>query len=151
MRMKTLVMAIALLAIMAPALGAAAETPQQEAKALVEAAAAFMKASGKEATLAECNKAGGQFDKGDLYVFAYDLTATIVAHPKNPKLVGKHLMEVPATDGKLFRKEIVETAKASGFGWVDYKYLNPESKKVEAKTTYLQKVGDIVLCCGTYK
>lgn len=151
MKMKTLVTAVVLLAFLAPAFGAEPQTPQQEAKALVEAATAFMKANGKEATLAECNKAGGQFDKGDLYVFAYDLTATIVAHPKNQKLVGKNLMEVPDTDGKLFRKEIVETAKASGFGWVDYKYLNPESKKVEAKTTYLQKVGDIVLCCGTYK
>ncbi|MBK8167438.1 MAG: cache domain-containing protein [bacterium] len=148
---KILVMAIALFAFLAPVLGAAADDPQQEAKALVESAAAFLKANGKEATLAEMNKAGGQFVKGDLYVFAYDLTATIVAHPKNPKLVGKNLMEVPDTDGKQFRKEIVETAKASGFGWVDYKYLNPESKKVEAKTTYLQKAGDIVLCCGTYK
>lgn len=148
---KILVMALALFAILAPALAAGADDPRQEAKALVEAAAAFLKANGKEATLAECNKAGGQFDKGDLYVFAYDLTATIVAHPKNPKLVGKNLMEVPDTDGKQFRKEIVSTAKASGFGWVDYKYLNPESKKVEAKTTYLQMSGDIVLCCGTYK
>jgi cytochrome c len=148
---KILVMAIALFAFLAPVLAAGAEDPQQEAKALVESAAAFLKANGKEATLAECNKAGGQFDKGDLYVFAYDMTATIVAHPKNQKLVGKNLMEVPDTDGKQFRKEIVETAKASGFGWVDYKYLNPESKKVEAKTTYLQKAGDIVLCCGTYK
>ncbi len=120
---KILVMAIALFVFLAPVLAAAAETPQQEAKALVEAAAAFLKANGKEATLAECNKAGGQFDKGDLYVFAYDMTATIVAHPKNPKLVGKNLMEVPDTDGK----------------------------KVEAKTTFLQMAGDIVLCCGTYK
>lgn len=148
---RILVMAIALFVFLAPVLAVGAGDPQQEAKALVESAAAFLKANGKEATLAECNKAGGQFDTGDLYVFAYDLTATIVAHPKNPKLVGKNLMEVPDTDGKQFRKEIVETAKASGFGWVDYKYLNPESKKVEAKTTYLQKAGDIVLCCGTYK
>lgn len=148
---KSLMLAIALCAALVPAFAAAAETPQQEAKALVEAAAAFLKANGKEAALAEFNKPGGQFDKGDLYVFAYDLTATIVAHPKNQKLVGKNLMEVPDTDGKFFRKEIVQTAQASGTGWVDYKYLNPESKKVEAKTTFLQKAGDLVLCCGTYK
>lgn len=148
---KSLMLAIALCVALVPAIAAAAETPQQEAKALVEAAAAFLKANGKEAALAEFNKPGGQFDKGDLYVFAYDLTATIVAHPKNQKLVGKNLMEVPDTDGKFFRKEIVKTAQASGTGWVDYKYLNPESKKVEAKTTFLQKAGDLVLCCGTYK
>jgi len=129
--------------------GAAAS--QKDAKALVEKAAAFVKANGKDAALKEINKAKGQFDKGELYVFAYDMNATMVAHPKNAKLIGKNLMDVPDTDGKLFRKEIVETAKTKGSGWVDYKYLNPETKKVEAKTTYVLKAGDIVLCCGTYK
>lgn len=148
---RTLMLAIALVAVLVPVLAAGAEATQKDAKALVEAAATYMKDHGKEATLTELNKAGGQFDKGDLYVFAYDLTATIVAHPKNQKLVGKNLMEVPDTDGKLFRKEIVTTANAAGSGWVDYKYLNPETKKVEAKTTFLLKVGDLVLCCGTYK
>ena len=124
---------------------------QKDAKALVDAAAAFVKANGKDAALEEFNKPTGQFDKGDLYVFAYDTSATIVAHPKNPKLIGKNLLDVPDTDGKLFRKEIVETAKSKGSGWVDYKYLNPETKKVEAKTTYVLKVGDLVLCCGAYK
>jgi signal transduction histidine kinase len=124
---------------------------QKDAKALVDKAAAFVKANGKDAALKEFSKAKGQFDKGELYVFAYDMNATIVAHPKNAKLIGKNLMDVPDTDGKLFRKEIVETAKTKGSGWVDYKYLNPETKKVEAKTTYIQKVGDIILCCGAYK
>lgn len=148
---RTLMVVVALGSLVGPMLAFGATTPQQDAQALVEAAAAYMKAHGKEAALAEFNKAGGPFDKGDLYVFAYDLTATIIAHPKNPKLIGKNLMEVPDTDGKLFRKEIVSTAQASGTGWVDYKYMNPESKKVEAKTTYLLKVADVVLCCGTYK
>jgi cytochrome c len=148
---RTLMVAIAVCLALGPTLASGAEATQKDAKALVDAAAAFMKANGKDAAIAEFNKATGQFVKGDLYVFAYDLTATIVAHPKNPKLIGKNLMEVPDTDGKLFRKEIVGTATASGSGWVDYKYLNPETKKVEAKTTFVQKVGDLVLCCGTYK
>lgn len=61
------------------------------------------------------------------------------------------LLEVPDTDGKLFRKEIVEVAKNKGSGWVDYKYMNPETKKVEHKTTYILKVEDTIVCCGTYK
>jgi signal transduction histidine kinase len=75
----------------------------------------------------------------------------MVAHPKNAKLVGKNLLEVPDVDGKLFRKEIVELAKSKGSGWVDYKYKNPETGKIEDKTTYVLKVGDIILCCGIYK
>lgn len=124
---------------------------QADAKVLVEKAAAFLKSNGKEKALAEFNKTKGTFDKGDLYVFAYDMTATIVAHPKNAKLIGKNLLEVPDTDGKLFRKEIVEVAKTKGSGWVDYKYMNPETKKVENKTTYVLRIDDTIVCCGAYK
>jgi cytochrome c len=127
-----------------------AVTPD-EAKALVDKAAAFMKANGKDKALAEISKSKGQFDKGELYVFAYDLTGTMVAHPKNPKLIGKNLLEVPDNDGKFFRKDILSTAKTKGNGWVDYKYLNPDTKKVESKTTYVLKADDIVVCAGAYK
>jgi signal transduction histidine kinase len=79
------------------------------------------------------------------------MSGTIIAHPKNPKLIGKDLINVPDPDGKMFRKEIVVVAKTKGTGWVDYKYTNPETKKIEAKTTYVVKVGEMILCCGTYK
>jgi cytochrome c len=148
---RVLVITFAVCFVLGLAFASGAMASQKDAKALVEKAAAYVKANGKDAALKEFSKAKGPFDKGDLYVFAYDMSATIVAHPKNPKLIGKNLMDVPDTDGKLFRKEIVETAKSKGSGWVDYKYLNPETKKVEAKTTYVLKVGDLVLCCGAYK
>lgn len=148
---RVLVSVLALSFVLGLVFASGAAASQKDAKALVEKAAAFAKANGKDAALKEISKAKGQFDKGDLYVFAYDLNAVVIAHPKNPKLIGKNLMDVPDTDGKLFRKEIVQAAKTKGSGWVDYKYLNPETKKVEAKTTYVLKVGDIVLCCGTYK
>ena len=133
------------------ALASGAVASQKDAKALVGKAAAFVKANGKDATLKEINLAKGQFDKGELYVFAYDMSGKIIAHPKNPKLIGKDLLNVPDPDGKLFRKEIVDVAKTKGTGWVDYRYTNPETKKIEAKTTYVVKVGDVILCCGTYK
>ncbi len=122
-----------------------------QAKAVVDEAVSFLQANGKEKALAELSNPKGKFVKGELYVFAYDLNAVVVAHPVNPKLIGKNLMEVPDADGKLFRKEIVETAKTKGVGWVDYKYKNPESGKMELKTTYLKKASDIVICCGIYK
>lgn len=121
-----------------------------DAKALVEKAAAYVKAQGKEKTLAEISKPGGMFDKGESYVFAYDLQGVIVAHPKFPTMIGQNFIDVPDSKGKLFRREIVETAKSKGSGWVDYVYVNPETQKEENKTTYILKVGDIILCCGVY-
>lgn len=127
-----------------------AETKADAIK-LVDDAAKQLASQPHETVVAELNKSDGKWVKGELYVFAYDLAGVMVAHPKNPKLVGKNLLEVPDVDGKLFRKEIVELAKTKGSGWVDYKYKNPESGKTEAKTTYLKKVGDLILCCGIYK
>jgi len=124
---------------------------RDDAKRLVKQAAAYVKYQGKDKAIAEISTPKGMFDKGELYVFAYDLQGAMLAHPKNPALIGQNLIAVPDVEGKLFRKEIVEKAKSQGSGWVDYVYLNPETNKQEHKTTYFQKVGDIIICCGIYK
>jgi len=148
-RLLVLVFAfVFLFCFMGQAIGAGTAS---EAEALVKKAAAFLKANGKDKTLAEISKAKGQFDKGELYIFAYDMKATVIAHPKNPKIIGKNLYDVPDSSGKYFRRDVVEIAKTKGSGWVDYKYLNPETKKIENKTTYIYKVDDVILACGVYK
>jgi len=123
----------------------------EEAKAMVEKAEAYFQANGKEKTLQELNNPKGEFVKGEIYVFAYDAAGTVIAHPVNAKLVGTNTLEVPDVDGKLWRKEAMEKVKKDGTAVVDYKFKNPVSGKVEQKTTYFKKVGDIILGCGTYK
>jgi signal transduction histidine kinase len=142
--------AIALIGLFAFA-GLSYASGKDDAKALVKKAVAYVKYQGKQKTIAEISKPRGMFDKGETYVFAYDLQGAMIAHPKNPALIGKNLIAVPDSEGKLFRKEIVELAKSKGSGWVDYMYLNPETNEQEHKTTYIYKVGDIILCCGAYK
>jgi signal transduction histidine kinase len=124
---------------------------KDDAKSLVKKAVAYVKYLGKEKALAEISKPRGMFDKGEIYVFAYDLQGVMLAHPKNPVLIGKNLYAVPDTQGKLFRKEIVELAKSKGSGWVDYTYWNPDTNELEHKTTYVYKMGDIILCAGAYR
>jgi cytochrome c len=140
-----------ILAILMVLAGLAAATPKDDATALVKDAAKYLKDNGKEKALQEIGKPDGKWVKGELYVFAYDFQGVIVAHPKNAKLVGKNMLEVPDVDGKLFRKDIVEMAKTKGSGWVDYKYKNPETGKIEEKTTFVLKAGDVILCCGIYR
>jgi cytochrome c len=129
----------------------AAVSPADQAKSMVEEAAAFFNTNGKEKALLEFNNPKGKYVKGEIYIFAYDLNATVIAHPINPKLIGKNLLEVPDADGKTFRKDIAELAKTKGTGWVDYKYKNPSTNKIENKTTLIKKVGDTIICCGIYK
>jgi signal transduction histidine kinase len=121
------------------------------AQDLVKKAKAYVKYQGKEKAIAEINKQSGMFDRGELYVVAYDFHGVVVAHPKNAALIGKNLIQEPDFEGKLFRDAIVEIAKMKGSGWVDYAYLKPESLELEYKSAYVQKAGDIIICCGAYK
>ena len=129
----------------------AASDKKSEAIALVEKAVAFVNEHGREKGLVEMNKSGGQFDKGEIYVFVLDLNGFMAAQPKNPKAVGEYVLDKPDSKGKLFRKEIIEKAKTEGSGWVDYFYRNPQTGKEEDKTTYLKRVVDLVICCGVYR
>jgi len=130
---------------------APAKSEKNRAVDMVKAAAELVGKVGPEKALLEIGRADGPFVEGELYVFAYDMSGVIVAHPRNAKLVGKNMLDVPDVDGKLFRKEIIEVARTKGTGWVDYKYKNAETGKVEEKTTWVRKVGNLVLCCGVYR
>lgn len=125
-----------------------AASEKDQAVALVNEAAKAVTA-GRDAGLQAIQ--AGKFVKGEIYVFAYDMNAVMLAHPKNPKLVGQNMMDKPDVEGKLFRREIAEKARSAGTGWVDYVYKNPDTQKVEQKTTYLKRVGDVVLCAGVYR
>jgi signal transduction histidine kinase len=127
--------------------------PQDDAKALAEKAAAYVKANGKEKAMAEFNNPKGQFSKGDLYIFANDFNGVCQANGGNPKLTGQnHLGLKDATD-KYFMKEMVETAKTKGSGWINYSWTNPATKKVQAKVAWVQRVegADCFVGCGVYK
>jgi cytochrome c len=132
------------------ALSAVAGPSKQDAQALVEQAAQFAAKSGKEQLIAEVNKKDGPFNKGELYVFVYDMKGTLIADPVNQNLVGQNNLAKPDAEGKLFRKEFVDVASQQGSGWVEYKYANPVSGKVEPKASYVKKQGDIIIIAGVY-
>ncbi len=123
-----------------------------EAKALADKANEFFKANGKDKACEAFNNPGGEFVKGDLYIFVNDYSGNTMAHGGNSKLVGKNLNDLKDADGKAFIQEFASTAKSGG-GWVDYKWTNPETKKIQAKSTYIKAIDgtDYYLGCGIYK
>jgi len=129
----------------------AMEPTEKDAVAMVEKGAAFMKSSSKDEMIKRINAKDPDFVQGALYLTMRDGKGVILANPVNAAMVGKDLVDVPDADGKLFRREILEVAKKKGKGWIDYKFKNPASGKVEAKTTYIQLVGDVTLEAGIYK
>lgn len=128
----------------------AAEPVQRDAVALAERGAAYVKRHGKDEMIRKINIRDPEFNSGSLYLAMRDLKGITVAHP-NTALIGKNMLDVPDADGKLFRYEMLAIANGAGRGWVDYRYLNPATGKVEAKTTYVLRVGDVALEAGVYR
>ncbi|MBT1075693.1 cache domain-containing protein [Geobacter grbiciae] len=124
---------------------------KDEAVKMVKEAAALYKANGLEKALDALNDPKGQFVKGALYVFAYDVNGILIANATAPDKIGQNVLDVPDSKGKKFRKEIVERAKKEGSGWVDYTIINPKSKVEEQKTSYFEMAGEMVLGCGIYR
>lgn len=143
-------LAVFILAVSHVAIAAEFGTPA-EAEAMVKKAIAEIKASGKDKAFAEINNPKGKFTDRDLYVFVYDMNGKCVAHGFNQKMIGKDLADMKDPDGKFYVKERIEICKTKGKGWQDYKFTNPLSKKVENKTAYVEKIGDLIVGSGAYK
>ncbi len=118
---------------------------------MAERAAKYLKTNGKDKLIEAVNNKDPQFISGEIYAIVLALDGTHLAHPTNPKLIGKSMLDVPDPDGKMFRKERVDLAAGKGSGWVDYKYKNPTNNKIEQKTAYVLKAGDVILSVGVYK
>ncbi len=123
----------------------------EEATAMVKKAVAFLKANGKDKAIAEFNNAKGQFVDRDLYIFVVDKDGTTLANGVNPRLVGKNVMELKDADGKPFIKTLLEIGNTKGSGWLEYKWSNQTTQKMEQKATYVEKAGDLLVACGIYK
>jgi len=122
-----------------------------EAHALVEKAVKLIAADGNEKAYAAFNDAAGGYVDRDLYIFVIDLKGTVQAHGANKGLIGKSLINLKDADGKAFIQEMISLANDKGEGWVDYHWPNPTSKKVEGKSSFIKKIGDVFVGVGIYK
>lgn len=124
----------------------------QEAKAMVEKAVAFLKQAGPDKAFAAFDDpANKDFHYKDLYIFVRSMDGNTVAHGANKAMIGHTNLDIKDADGKLYNKEIIEDAKTKGTGWVDYRWPNPVSHKIEQKSSYVERAGDYVVCAGFYK
>ena len=145
---KALVCSTAL--IMSAAAFGADQGTAEEATSLVKKAVTYLKANGKDKTLAEISNNKGQFVDRDLYISVYDLNGKVLAHGANAKLIGKDVSGLKDADNKEFIKDILAQAKASGKGKSAYKWQNPVSKEIQNKSVYFEKSDDMVFSGGYY-
>jgi signal transduction histidine kinase len=144
------VVALAMLGVHFGAI-AASNGSADEAKSMVEKAVKVLQAEGKDKAFPQFNDTAGKFVDRDLYVFVLNMEGVTVSHGANKALIGKSLLNLKDADGKAFIQEMLDMANKSGSGWVDYKWPNPVTKKVEGKSSYIQKTGDVIVGVGIYK
>ncbi|MYN45633.1 histidine kinase [Pseudoduganella sp. FT93W] len=128
----------------------AARGTADDAVAMVKRAAAYLNKNGKDKAVAAFNDPAGEFVAGDLYVIMLDEKGVALAHGQNPRMVNKNLMEIMAGDVYPIKEMIKVGNSSAGYGWVKYQWPNSISKKMEAKSTYVERVGEYYLGVGVY-
>lgn len=122
----------------------------EQAQAMSERASAHILSAGEEKAFADFTN-GTAFKDGELYVFCYRPDGTNVAHGGNAKLVGQQLLDIKDPDGKRPNYEIIQMGEQNGRGWVDFKWVNPVTKKIEQKSAYVIKTNGVTCGVGYYK
>lgn len=125
----------------------AQEASPEEAKAMVQRAALYIKAHGKSAAIAEFNKSSSGFIDRDLYVFAIDRDGVFLAHPIRPSFVGKNVIDLQDIEGTFLIRNFLEIERE---GWSAYKWSHPVTKEIRPKKSYIINLGDYVIGAGAY-
>jgi hypothetical protein len=120
---------------------------RDDAKALAEKAAAYLKAVGPEKALPEFSAKDGPWHDRDLYVTVQNSQGVMVAHGTNAGLIGRTVLDLKDVTGKAFNREVQAVTDTA---WVDFKWQNPVTKVVEAKSQYTIRVGDYLVGVGAY-
>ncbi|HZX31856.1 MAG TPA: cache domain-containing protein [Rhodocyclaceae bacterium] len=119
-----------------------------EAKAMADKAVAAVKSLGADKAFAEFSqKDNPAWHNKDCYVFVVKYDGMVGAHGGNAALVGKNVLDMKDADGQPFQKLMIDKAK-TGSGWVDYKWSNPVSKEISAKSSYVQPLPGLNALAG---
>lgn len=152
MRTFAVFVLIAALSTFAAPAAAAEFGTKEEAVAMVKRVQEKFKKDGDVATFkAVSDPSTKDFHDRDLYPFIYDLYGLNIAHGARPALIGKNLIDLKDQDGIYLIREMVKIANGPGNGWVDYKWPNPLTNKIEDKTSYIEKMGNYFVGVGAYR
>jgi methyl-accepting chemotaxis protein len=123
---------------------------RERAIALVRRGIEHLRRHGPRQAFADFSRKDGNFVDGDDYLIAFDKAGMMLANGGNPALVGQDQSGQRDADGKPMTMEMIRTAETRGSGWVDYRWTNPRSGKVQRKSSYAEREGDYIIACGIY-
>ena len=134
---KGLFMLLGIFAVNAMVAGVVLADKKEDVMALLNKGQAYIQKNGmekaKEAFTTE------EFKNGDLYIFAYDYNGVCVAHGVVPKKIGKNFYNLKSPEGKYHVQTLIDIAKKGG-GWYEYRWINPKTKKMQDKVSYIMPI-----------
>jgi cytochrome c len=132
-------------------IGASAEAdPAQKVQALTERGLAHIRDVGRDQALFDFSRPDGGFIEGELYIFCLDASGVVVASGGSPKIIGHNLADARGPDGRLAIVEVIQLGLSQGSGWLEYRWPDPATKRIELKTVYILKVDDHTVCGSGY-
>ena len=132
-----------------PAVDAKEDGDAKRAQALLVRAVDYY-TQNKDRALAAFSRVG-EFTNDDLYVYVIGTNGQMLASGgSSSALIGRDVSAMRDTTGKLFFREMMDTAQDKGAGMVEYRWLNRVDRKVERKVTCFQKVDDRIIAVGFY-
>lgn len=147
MRLHAVIALITVLSAFAPPAAAAEFGTKEEAVAMVKRIQEKFKKDGAEQTIKAVSTS--EFQIENLDPFISDLSGLLVAGAQR-SLIGKTVIDIKNPDGKYPIRMMIDIAKGPGSGWVNYKWLNPRTGKIQQKMTYIEKMGDYFVGAGIY-
>jgi len=139
----TRLVAVATLALAAPAWAQNAPPPSQEAKqieTLVNQAATLIESQGKAAAFAQFRTPNSEWWSGNTYLFAYDQNLNVLLNPAFPKREGTNVHGQTDANGKPMHDDFLKIVQAQGSGWVDYVFPKPGQTKPSRKWSFVRSL-----------
>lgn len=116
------------------------EITKDQLRGFVEECKAFAQIYGKKEALLEIKKKNGLFQRGELYIYAYDFNNVVLSHGLNTGLIGSDLSNLKDPTGKKIITEMTNILKQKPNGWLKFHWFHPQSGEVKPKLGYFTKI-----------
>ncbi|MEO9190508.1 MAG: cache domain-containing protein [Acetobacteraceae bacterium] len=132
----------------------AAEPRADHARTLATEAAELVAKQGLPGACRTMEAPGSRFNQGDTYAFIMDLQGRWRCFPPKPQAEGQSAYEIRDPDGKAMLPEQIAIVRSpAGQGWVDYRWNNPATGKIQPKRSFVIAIPrtDLFAVSGYYK
>ena len=90
-----------------------------------------------------------RYNSGTGYFWINDFTAKMIVHPMTPSLNNTYVGNYKDSNERYLFKEMIDIVQKKDAGLIKYKWLNPKSKKIENKISYVFKFEPFNWVVGT--